>query len=171
MRAAPTATRSSATVAAIEPGASALANRHTAELLISLAAGFIFSAGLTLSGMTQPDKVIGFLDIKEMFVGEFPGLWDPTLGIVMLGAVMISLIGFAATPYASIRPWFTDRFMLSTRKIVDGRLIAGALIFGVGWGLSGYCPGPAIATLLTGQIDIAIFVLAMLPGMWLARKI
>lgn len=171
MRAAPTATRSPATVAAIEAGASALANRHTAELLISLAAGFIFSAGLTLSGMTQPDKVIGFLDIKEMFVGEFPGLWDPTLGIVMLGAVMISLIGFAATPYASIRPWFTDRFMLSTRKIVDGRLIAGALIFGVGWGLSGYCPGPAIATLLTGQIDIAIFVLAMLPGMWLARKI
>ena len=146
-------------------------SRNTAELLISFAAGFIFSAGLTMSGMTQPDKVIGFLDVKELFVGEFPGLWDPAMGIVMLGAVMISLIGFAATRYASIRPWFTDRFRLPTRKMVDERLVAGAVIFGVGWGLSGYCPGPAIATLLTGQIDVAIFVLAMLPGMWLARKI
>ena len=157
--------------AGIETGASPFMSRNTAELLISFAAGFIFSAGLTMSGMTQPDKVIGFLDVKEMFAGEFPGLWDPSLGIVMLGAVMISLIGFAATPYASIRPWFTDRFILPTRTMVDGRLVAGAVIFGVGWGLSGYCPGPAIATLLTGQIDIAIFVLAMLPGMWLARKI
>ena len=73
--------------------------------------------------------------------------------------------------YASIRPWFTDRFTLPTCKMVDGRLVAGAVIFGVGWGLSGYCHGPAIATLLAGQIDIALFVLAMLPGMWLARKI
>ncbi len=161
----------STAAAAIETGASTFANRHNAELLISFAAGFIFAAGLTMSGMTQPDKVIGFLDIKEMFVGEFPGLWDPTLGIVMAGAVMISLIGFAATPYASMRPWFTERFILSTRNVVDGRLLAGAVIFGIGWGLSGYCPGPALATLLTGQIDIAIFVLAMLPGMWLARKI
>lgn len=157
--------------AGIGTGASPFLSRNTAELLISFAAGFIFSAGLTMSGMTQPEKVIGFLDVKEMFVGEFPGLWDPTLGIVMLGAVMISLIGFAATPYASIRPWFTDRFTLPTRKMVDGRLVVGAVIFGVGWGLSGYCPGPVIATLLTGQIEIAIFVLAMLPGMWLARKI
>ena len=156
--------------AGIGTGASPFLSRNTAELLISFAAGFIFSAGLTMSGMTQPEKVIGFLDVKEMFVGEFPGLWDPTLGIVMLGAVMISLIGFAATPYASIRPWFTDRFTLPTRKMVDGRLVVGAVIFGVGWGLSGYCPGPVIATLLTGQIEIAIFVLAMLPGMWLARK-
>ena len=121
--------------------------------------------------MTQPDKVIGFLDLKEMFIGAFPGTWDPTLGIVMAGAVMITLIGFAATPYASVRPWFTARFVLPRRQTVDGRLVVGAVIFGIGWGLSGYCPGPALATLLTGQIDVAIFVLAMLPGMWLARKI
>jgi uncharacterized membrane protein YedE/YeeE len=167
----PIATRSPAAVSAIDPGGPIFEGRHTAELVISFFAGFVFSAGLTLSGMTQPDKVIGFLDIKELFVGEFPGLWDPSLGIVMFGAVLISLIGFATTPYASIRPWFTERFTLPTRKMVDGRLIAGAIIFGIGWGLSGYCPGPALATLLTGQIDIAIFVLAMLPGMWLARKI
>ena len=146
-------------------------HRPAAELLISFVAGLIFAAGLTMSGMTQPDKVIGFLDVKEMFVGPFPGKWDPTLGIVMAGAVMIALIGFSATPYASVRPWFTARFVLPKRQTVDGRLIAGAVIFGVGWGLSGYCPGPALATLLTGQIDVAIFVLAMLPGMWLARKI
>ena len=155
-----------------EPGTDGTKTRWpTAELLISFVAGLIFAAGLTMSGMTQPDKVIGFLDVKELFAGPFPGKWDPTLGIVMAGAVMIALIGFAATPYASVRPWFTARFVLPTRQTVDGRLIAGAVIFGVGWGLSGYCPGPALATLLTGQIDIAIFVLAMLPGMWLARKI
>ena len=162
---------SSTTVAKIEIGAAPFFSRNTAELTISFVAGFIFAAGLTMSGMTQPFRVIGFLDIQQMFVGQFPGLWDPTLGIVMFGAVMISLIGFAATPYASIRPWFTDHFTLPTRKAADERLIAGAVMFGIGWGLSGYCPGPALATLLTGQIDVAIFVLAMLPGMWLARKI
>ena len=161
----------STAVAAVEIGASPFFSRNTAELTISFVAGFIFAAGLTMSGMTQPATVIGFLDIQQMFVGKFPGLWDPTLGIVIFGAVMIAVIGFAATPYASIRPWFTDRFTLPTRTAVDERLIAGAAIFGIGWGLSGYCPGPALATLLTGQIDVAIFVLAMLPGMWLARKI
>ena len=160
-------------LAATPPAELARTTSHppVAELLLSFVAGLVFAAGLTLSGMTQPDKVIGFLDLKEMFIGTFPGTWDPTLGIVMAGAVMITLIGFAATPYASVRPWFTARFVLPRRQTVDGRLVVGAVIFGIGWGLSGYCPGPALATLLTGQIDVAIFVLAMLPGMWLARKI
>ena len=160
-------------LAATPPAELARTTSHppVAELLLSFVAGLVFAAGLTLSGMTQPDKVIGFLDLKEMFIGAFPGTWDPTLGIVMAGAVMITLIGFAATPYASARPWFTARFVLPRRQTVDGRLVVGAVIFGIGWGLSGYCPGPALATLLTGQIDVAIFVLAMLPGMWLARKI
>ena len=142
-----------------------------AELLVSFVAGFIFAAGLVLSGMTQPDTVIGFLDIKEMFVGVFPGSWDPTLGIVIAGAVMISLIGFSATPSASVRPWFAPQFHLPARELVDARLVAGAVLFGIGWGLSGYCPGSALALLFTGQIDTVIFVLAMLPGMWLARKV
>ena len=160
-------------LAATPPAELARTTSHppVAELLLSFVAGLVFAAGLTLSGMTQPDKVIGFLDLKEMFIGAFPGTWDPTLGIVMAGAVMITLIGFAATAYASVRPWFTARFVLPRRQTVDGRLVVGAVIFGIGWGLSGYCPGPALATLLTGQIDVAIFVLAMLPGMWLARKI
>ena len=145
--------------------------RGMAELGISFVAGLVFAAGLVLSGMTQPDKVIGFLDVKEMFVGPFPGLWDYSLGLVMAGAVVISLLAFSLTPYASVRPWFAPSFVLPRRSGVDGRLVFGAILFGVGWGLSGYCPGPALASLLTGQIDTAIFVLAMLPGMWLARKI
>ncbi len=157
--------------AGIAPARSPVANSHTAELLISFAAGFIFAAGLCLSGMTQPDKVIGFLDVKQMFVGAFPGLWDPTLGFVMAGAVMISLIAFTVTPYASVRPWFATAYFLPRRHRVGGRLMAGATIFGIGWGLSGYCPGPALASLLTGQMDAVVFVLAMLPGMWLARKV
>ncbi|MCB2004150.1 MAG: YeeE/YedE family protein, partial [Rhodoferax sp.] len=114
--------------------------------------------------------VIAFLDIKEMFVGPFPGGWDPTLLFVVAGALAVALLGFALTPYASVRPWFMTSFMLSKRRSVDGRLVAGALIFGVGWGLSGYSPATALASLLTGQIDTVIFVLAMLPGMWLAGK-
>ena len=160
----------SASIATSAPR-SAIFNRANGELLICFLAGLVFSAGLTLSGMTQPDKIIGFLDMKEMLNGPFPGKWDPTLAFVMLGAVMIALVGFAATPYASIKPWFTSQFLLPKRSSVDGRLVSGAIIFGVGWGLSGYCPGPALANLLTGQIDTAIFVLSMLPGMWLARKI
>lgn len=139
-------------------------------LVVAFVAGSIFAAGLTLSGMTEPERVIAFLDIKEMFVGPFPGGWDPTLLFVVAGALAVALLGFALTPYASVRPWFMTSFMLSKRRSVDGRLVAGALIFGVGWGLSGYSPATALASLLTGQIDTVIFVLAMLPGMWLAGK-
>jgi len=138
---------------------------------VAFVSGCIFAAGLTLSGMTQPEKVIAFLDIKEMFVGSFPGKWDPSLAFVVLGALAVALLGFALTPYASIRPWFTADFMLSNRRRVDGRLILGALLFGIGWGLSGYSPATALASLLTGQIDTVLFVLAMLPGMWLAGKL
>ena len=145
--------------------------RPIAELLIALFAGLVFAAGLAMSGMTQPDKIIGFLDVRQMFIGQFPGLWDPSLALAMLGAVAVSLLGFSATPYASVRPWFTDSFVLPQRNEISNRLLSGAVLFGIGWGLSGYCPGPALASVLTGQIEVAVFVLAMLPGMWLARKV
>ena len=145
--------------------------RTAAELLVSLFAGFVFAAGLVMAGMTQPSKVLAFLDVKEMAVGPFPGQWDPSLAFVMGGAVMVTLIAFFATPRASVRPWFARSFVLPRRDTVDLRLVLGAIFFGVGWGLSGYCPGPAMATLLIGQMDTVIFVMAMLPGMWLARKI
>ncbi len=145
--------------------------RAGGELLISLFAGFVFAAGLVMAGMTQPSKVLAFLDVKEMLAGPFPGLWDPSLAFVMGGAVMVTLLAFFATPRASVRPWFGREFVLPRRDKIDLRLVLGAMIFGVGWGLSGYCPGPAMATLLIGQMDTVIFVMAMLPGMWLARKI
>ncbi len=141
---------------------------HAPALLIAFVAGCIFAAGLTLSGMTQPEKVIAFLDIKEMFIGDFPGNWDASLLFVVLGALAVALLGFALTPYASIRPWFTTAFRLSSRRRIDGRLIAGAILFGIGWGLGGYSPATALASLLTGQIDTVVFVLAMLPGLWVA---
>ena len=159
------------TAAELETSTRTGSGKRSGELAISFAAGLIFAAGLVLSGMTQPDVVIGFLDIKEMFIGAFPGSWDYRLGLVMTGAVAISLIAFSLTPHASIRPWFTSTFVWPRRAGVDARLVAGAILFGIGWGLSGYCPGPAIANLFTGQIDTVIFVLAMLPGMWLARKL
>lgn len=145
--------------------------RAGAELLVSLFAGFVFAAGLVMAGMTQPAKVLAFLDVKEMAAGPFPGQWDPSLAFVMGGAVLVTLVAFFATPRASLRPWFTRSFVLPRRDSIDLRLVLGAIFFGVGWGLSGYCPGPAMATLLIGQMDTVIFVMAMLPGMWLARKI
>lgn len=142
-----------------------------AELLIAFAAGFIFAAGLTLSGLTQPERVIAMLDLKELLVGAFPGQWDGTLLFVALGAVLVALLGYTLTPRASIRPWFARSFVLAEGGHSDGRLVVGAVVFGVGWGISGYSPATALASLLTGQLDTVIFVLAMLPGMWLARKL
>jgi len=142
-----------------------------ARLIVAFAAGLVFAAGLTLSGMTQPDKVMAFLDIKEMFVGTFPGRWDASLLFVVLGALAIALLGYSLTPRASLKPWFARAFVLSTRRGIDTRLIAGAVVFGIGWGLSGYSPATALASLLTGQIDTVMFVLAMLPGMWVAGKL
>jgi len=160
-----------AAAGAIAPAAPQTGLHPAAELLIAFAAGLIFAAGLTLSGMTQPEKVIAMLDLKELLVGPFPGQWDGTLLFVALGAVLIALLGYTLTPRASVRPWFTRSFVLSSGSRGDGRLIAGAVVFGVGWGISGYSPATALATLLTGQLDTVIFVLAMLPGMWLARKL
>jgi len=81
------------------------------------------------------------------------------------------LLGYALTPRASIKPWFTRSFVLAAGRQSDGRLISGAVLFGVGWGLSGYSPATALASLLIGQLDTVIFVLAMLPGMWVARRL
>ncbi len=161
----------SAAKLAVAPAGATKPRSRALAVLIAFVAGVIFSAGLTLSGMTQPEKVIAFLDLKEMFVGSFPGQWDASLLFVVIGALAVALLAFTLTPYASVRPWFTSAFVLSNRNRIDGRLIAGALVFGIGWGLSGYSPATALASLMTGQIDTVMFVLAMLPGMWLAGKL
>jgi uncharacterized membrane protein YedE/YeeE len=131
------------------------------KLLFALLSGALFGFGLVVSGMTQPAKVLGFLDIAALTDGH----WDPSLAFVMGGAVAVTLIGFAVTPRPGRRPWAAPVFALPSREQIDAPLLAGAALFGIGWGLAGYCPGPALAVLLTGQRDGLIFATAMLVGM------
>lgn len=133
--------------------------------VIALAAGLTFAAGLTLGGMTDPRKVRGFLDVG----GIFDGRWDPSLAFVMGGALLISLIAFA-TVNTQAAPWASVKFELPTRRDIDAPLVIGALLFGTGWGIAGFCPGPAFASLLTGGVDVLYFVAAMLVGMLVAKK-
>lgn len=126
--------------------------------LAAFVSGVIFAIGLAIGGMTKPAKVAGFLD--------FTGNWDPSLMFVMGGAVMTHAI-----LYRLIRkrptPLFTAAFSVPTRKDIDLRLLGGAALFGIGWGLSGFCPGPAITSLASGQTPVLIFVVAMIGGMYL----
>lgn len=126
------------------------------KLLIAFACGLIFGTGLILSGMTDPGKVQGFLDLA--------GLWDPSLLFVMGGALLVTSIGFL---FASNRPraLLGEPLHLPTAKQIDRRLVLGGLTFGAGWGLAGYCPGPALVSLIAGGSKPLIFVAAMLAGM------
>ncbi|MDX1528649.1 MAG: DUF6691 family protein [Gammaproteobacteria bacterium] len=126
-----------------------------ARLGIALAAGFVFGLGLVISGMSNPAKVIGFLNVA--------GPWDPTLLLVMGGALAITIPGFRLLK-SRARPLFADRFEWPTRKDLDVRLIAGAALFGLGWGIAGFCPGPAITALATARLDVVLFVAAMVAG-------
>ncbi len=123
--------------------------------------GLLFGAGLAISGMTDPARVAGFLDIA--------GDWDITLMFVMGSALLISLPGFYLLQKKSIRPWFAEKLYLPSRKDLDVKLVLGSIIFGIGWGISGLCPGPAIGSLVTGSSDIVYFVLSMILGQNIAR--
>jgi uncharacterized protein len=132
--------------------------------------GALFAVGLVVSGMTQPPKVIGFLNIGGIFAPNRFGAWDASLAFVMGGALLVTLIAFAVTPRVGKRPWAAASFDLPTRKDIDTKLVAGAALFGIGWGLVGYCPGPALASLLSGGLDALIFVVALAVGMWGAKR-
>ena len=136
--------------------------------IIAFCAGLIFAAGLTLGGMTDPRKVQGFLDIGALF-GWGDGQWDPSLAFVMGGALLISFIGLVSIKSRKA-PWAAERFELPTRRDIDAKLLVGALLFGAGWGIAGYCPGPALASLLTGGKDLLLFIVPMLIGMLVAKK-
>jgi uncharacterized protein len=123
-------------------------------------AGLLFGAGLLISGMINPAKVIGFLDLA--------GNWDPSLAFVMLGGVTVTAIGYR-TVLSQGQPMFEPRFTLPTRNDIDPSLLLGAGLFGIGWGLGGYCPGPALAGLGFGSPETFVFVTAMLLGMVGAR--
>jgi hypothetical protein len=130
------------------------------QVVISLACGLVFGAGLAISGMTNPAKVLGFLDVT--------GAWDPTLACVMGGALAVSALGYAVAR-RRVRPWLAETFALPTRRDLDASLLGGAVLFGVGWGLVGLCPGPAVASLVRGSPQVLLFVLAMLAGVALHR--
>ena len=130
------------------------------RLLPALAAGTLFGAGLTISGMTDPQRVRGFLDLF--------GHWDPTLAFVMGGAVIVMAIAWRLRKSLG-HPFFAEKFVLPGRSDLDARLILGSGLFGVGWGLAGLCPGPAIASLTLAPVAVLPFIAAMLTGMALYR--
>jgi uncharacterized membrane protein YedE/YeeE len=137
-------------------------------VLASLVCGFVFGWGLTTSCMIQPAKVLGFLDV----FGIPSGTWDPSLAVVMLAGLTVASIGYALVRRRA--PLFEKKSLWPTKKDIDQPLLFGALLFGVGWGLVGLCPGPAVANLTTLSPPVAIFVIAMALGMlvhdfWLAR--
>lgn len=124
-------------------------------ILAALASGLIFGFGLALSQMINPAKVLGFLDVA--------GSWDPSLAFVMGGAVAITLVAFRFVLKRQ-GPIWGDRFMVPTRQDLDIRLISGASVFGIGWGLVGYCPGPALASLAYLLPETVVFIASMLVG-------
>lgn len=131
-----------------------------ARILTGLVAGLLFGVGLAVSEMINPAKVLNFLDIF--------GRWDASLAFVMLGAVVTSATGYRLA-FRHKRPLLEPEFMLPTREDIDRRLLAGSAIFGIGWGLGGYCPGPAISGLGFGALETIVFVTAMAAAMMIWR--
>lgn len=132
------------------------------NVFVSFMVGLVFAVGLGLSGMTRPEKVVGFLDIF--------GNWDPSLAFVMIGA-----IGFHAVFYRIIMkqdaPLFTAKFMVPDRRDITWRLVVGSALFGIGWGIAGYCPGPGLASMSSLDPRPLVFVGAMILGMLLFRLV
>jgi uncharacterized protein len=124
----------------------------------ALAAGLIFGFGLALAGMTNPAKVLGFLDLS--------GAWDPSLLLVLGGAVLVTFVGYRFV-LRRPQPLFDDRFQLPPKAAVDPALVTGAGLFGIGWGIAGYCPGPAIALLAAPGVEAWIFLPALVAGILL----
>ena len=135
------------------------------KLILAALSGLVFGLGLIASGMTKPAKVKGFLD--------FFGAWDPSLALVMAGAIAIGAVGFALARRRT-RSWTGAAMEVPASSVIDGRLLGGGVLFGVGWGIAGLCPGPAIVAAGAGSVAGLVFVGAMLLGMgvhdrWLAK--
>lgn len=122
--------------------------------------GLLFGAGLALSGMINPAQVLGFLDVA--------GAWDPTLAFVLAAALVPSALAYALVRRMK-RPLMADEFCIPKNRTIESRLVVGAALFGIGWGLVGLCPGPAIAGLVLGHWQTWVFVAAMAAGMWLQQ--
>jgi hypothetical protein len=133
-----------------------------AQIAVAFAVGIIFALGLAVSEMINPARVIGFLNVA--------GRWDPTLLLVMAGALAVTVPIFPVILRRS-KPLLAAQFILPTKTQVDSPLILGAVIFGAGWGLAGFCPGPALAALASGSPGVILFVIAMLLGQWIASRL
>lgn len=133
-----------------------------APMLAALAAGLVFGLGLIVSQMVDPRKVLGFLDLF--------GAWDPSLAFVMAGAAAVSALGWVLARGRGV-PVLAPRFEVPSRRDIDARLVGGAALFGVGWGLAGLCPGPALTALGFGPPAVVLFVAAMIAGMALFRLV
>ena len=129
-------------------------------MITALGAGAIFGAGLALAGMLNPAKVVGFLDIF--------GMWDPSLGLVMAGGILVNATGHYFVMKRN-RPVFDASFDLPSSNNIDRQLLIGSTIFGIGWGLAGYCPGPVVASLLLQPADMLPFLVTLLAGAFIGR--
>ena len=124
--------------------------------LMSFVTGLLFGFGLLVSGMANPGKVLGFLDLA--------GIWDPSLAFVMIGAIAVSMAAFRLASGRSTT-LLGGAMHLPASRAIDRRLVGGSVVFGIGWGLAGFCPGPALVALGAGQAKAGVFVIAMLAGM------
>jgi uncharacterized membrane protein YedE/YeeE len=132
------------------------------KLIFALFTGLVFGTGIAISGMMNPAKVFNFFDVA--------GTWDPSLAFVMGGAVVITFIGYRLV-WRRDAPLFGGRFQIPTSNAIDARLIVGSAIFGIGWGIAGFCPGAAIPALGTGRWEVVLFLVAVTAGFYLRRLI
>ncbi len=132
------------------------------SIVIGFVSGLVFALGLALSRMTDPNQVLAFLDAF--------GAWDPALAFVMGGAIPVFAVAFRSSKRRA-RPLFAERFQHPTARFVDLRLLSGAVLFGLGWGLAGYCPGPALVSAASGSVEAILFSLAMVSAFFVARRV
>jgi len=131
-------------------------------VIFAFLCGLIFGVGLLISGMANPDKVLGFLDLSRP--------WDPSLAFVMIGAIAVGIVGFALVK-GKKRAFCGVPILLPANNAIDRTLVVGAILFGLGWGLAGICPGPALVLLGAGVGKGLLFIVAMLVGMWLVNRV
>ena len=130
------------------------------KLAFALLSGLVFGTGIAISGMMDPAKVLNFFDVA--------GTWDPSLAFVMGGALIVTFFGYRLV-WRRKGPLFGGRFQLPASTAIDGRLVAGSALFGIGWGIAGFCPGAAIPALGTGRWEVVLFLLAVIAGFYLRR--
>lgn len=135
---------------------------RTGALAGAAVSGLLFGAGLVVSGLANPVKVLNFLDVA--------GAWDPSLAVVMGVGVVVTFLGYRVLRKRPA-PWFAESFHWPTRRDIDARLVAGAALFGIGWGIAGYCPGPALTALTINPPEGVIFVAALAAGLLFARRL